>query len=97
MDYSANLCECSRASLPNFYIFKEVKNTKNYISLWVAKKGWMDTYSFSCWMNHFTFLKEKEGILSPSMRHLIILDGNKFHISLEALASDSKKKRCGHA
>ena len=84
--------------LPNFYIFKGVRNTKNYTCLCepgatqgLQKKGWMDTYNFSCWMDHFTFLKEKKGVLSPSMRHLIILDGYKSHVSLEVLEKARRK------
>ena len=85
-------------SLPNFYIFKGVRNTKIHTSLCepeatqgLQKKGWMDTYNFSCWMDHFTFLKEKEGVLSSSMRHLIILDRHKSHVSLEVLEKARRK------
>ena len=42
-------------------------------------------------MDHFTFLKEKEGVLSLSMGHLIILEGQKFHISLEVLEKVRRK------
>ena len=57
----------------------------------LQKKGWMDTYNFSCWMDHFTFLKEKESVFSPSMRHLIILDRHKSHVSLEVLEKAKRK------
>ena len=51
----------------------------------------MDTYNFSYWMDHFTFLKQKEGVLSPNMRHLLILDGHKSHISLDVLEKAKRK------
>ena len=42
-------------------------------------------------MDHFTFLKEKEGVLSSSMRHLIILDGHKSHVNLKVLEKVRRK------
>ena len=51
----------------------------------------MDTYNLSCWIDHFTFLKEKEGLLSPSLRHLLILDGHKSHVSLEVVEKARRK------
>ena len=84
--------------IPNFYIFKGVRHTKNYTILCeegatqgLQKKGWMDTYNFSCWIDHFTFLKEKKRLLSPSLRHLLILDGHKSHVSLEVVEKARRK------
>ena len=51
----------------------------------------MDTYNFSCWIDHFTFLNEKEGVLSPSLRHLLILDGYKSHVSFEVVEKTRRK------
>ena len=51
----------------------------------------LDSYNFSCWIDHFTFLKEKEGVLSLSLRHLLILDGHKSHVSLEVVEKARRK------
>ena len=51
----------------------------------------MDIYNFSCWMDHFTFLKEKEGVLNSSMRNFLIQDGHKSHVSLEILEKAKRK------
>ena len=41
-------------------------------------------------MDHFTFLKE-EGVLSLSMRYLLILHGHKSHFSLEVVEKARRK------
>ena len=51
----------------------------------MQKKGWMDSFHFIEWMDHFiNRIKEEKGV--PSIeRHLLILDGQKSHLSLEVL------------
>ena len=76
----------------NYYIFKGVRKLRNYVikcekgaMQGMKKKGWMDSFHFMEWMNHFiNSIKEKEGV--PSIeRHLLILDGHNSHLSLEVL------------
>ena len=43
----------------------------------------MDTFHFMEWMDHF-INRMKEGVL-PIERHLLILNGHKFHINLKVL------------
>ena len=75
-------------SIPNYYLFKGVRQMRNYGALCepnamigMQKKGWMDSYHFMEWMDHFKHTMEA----NQSRRHLLIPDGHKNHISLEVL------------
>ena len=79
-------------TISNYYNFKGVRKLRNYIALCeegamlgMQKKGWMDTFHFIEWMDHFIHKMQNEENLSQERRHLIILDGHKSHISLEVL------------
>ena len=74
----------ARHSIPRFYIFKGKRRLRDYIHLCEAgstmamqEKGYMTFYLFSRWMDHFIEQLEAIGDLSPSNRHLVILDGHK--------------------
>ena len=79
-------------SIPHFYIFKGKRRLRDYIHLCEAgsimamqEKEYMTSYLFSRWMDHFIEQLEAIGNLSPSNRHLVILDGHKSHVSLEVI------------
>ena len=79
-------------SILHFYIFKGKRRLRDYIHLCEAgstmamqEKGYMTSYLFCRWMDHFIEQLEAIGDLSPSNRHLVILDGHKSHVSLEVI------------
>ena len=78
--------------MPNFYIFKGIRPRRNYLALCedgasfgMQKKGWVDSYLFSKWMDHFlSKLRERERAdVTISDRHLLVLDRHKAHLTLE--------------
>ena len=79
--------------IPNYYILKEVRKLGNYVIKYekramhgMQKKGWINSFHFMEWMNHFINRIKEEGV-PPIGRHLLILDGHKSHLSLEVLES----------
>ena len=93
---------CINASgeiIPNYYIFKGLRIRRDYIALCedgatfdMQKKGWVDSYQFSTWMDNFVMVLRGKRTLSTTSRHLLILDGHKAHLTLEIL---TKAKRNG--
>ena len=84
-------------TMSNFYIFKGIRPRRNYLvlcedgaSFGMQKKGWIDSYLFSKWMDHFLAKMRKRGLLSSTARHLLMLDGHKAHLTLE-VATKAKK------
>ena len=80
------------ASIPHFFIFKGKRRLQDYIQLCGAgttmamqENGYMTSYLFSRWMDHFIEQLEELGNLSPSNRHLIVLDGHKSHFTLDVI------------
>ena len=80
------------ASIPHFFIFKGKRRLQDYIQLCGAgttmamqENGYMTSYLFSRWMDHFIEQLEELGNLSPSNRHLIVLDGHKSHLTLDVI------------
>ena len=76
----------------HFFIFKGKRRLKYYIHLCrvgttmaMQDKGYMTSYLFSRWMDHFIEQLHDIQLLSPSNRHLIILDGHKSHLTLEVI------------
>ena len=51
----------------------------------MQEKGYMTSYLFSKWMDHFIEQLEESGNLSPINRHLIILNEHKSHVTLEVI------------
>ena len=51
----------------------------------MQEKGYMTSYIFLRWMDHFIQQLEELEDLSPTNRHLIILDGHKSHVTLEVI------------
>ena len=82
----------NRKTIPNYYIFKCVRQIRNYVALCepnamigMQKKGWMDNFHFMEWMDDFIHKMKADEGLSQSRRHLVILDGHKSHITFEVL------------
>ena len=78
--------------IPHFFIFKDKRRIKDYIQLCkvgttmaMQEKGYITSYHFSRWMDHFIEHLKDLQLLSPSNRHLIILDGYKSHLTLEVI------------
>jgi hypothetical protein len=86
---------CVNASgehIPHFYIFKGKHMRRNYIercedgtNMAMQPKAWMTGYLFYSWISHFKEALEKLGGISPSNRHLLILDGHSSHVTLDVV------------
>jgi len=82
----------TRETIPNFYIFKGKRRTRNFLVktsdledvMAMQEKAWMTTALFTTSMNHFLRILSKQG-LDPSNRHLLVMDGHKSHVSLEVI------------
>jgi hypothetical protein len=46
-------------------------------------RTWMTSYLFSAWISHFLESVSRVGGISPDHWHLLILDGNNSHVTLE--------------
>ena len=42
----------------------------------------MDSHLFAEWMSKFIDILERRRILSPTRRHLVVLDGHKSHVKV---------------
>jgi hypothetical protein len=78
--------------IPHFFIFKGKHMCRNYIERYksnstmaIQKKTWMTGYLFNSWMSHFVKALESRGGISPTNRHLLILDGHGSHVTLEVV------------
>ena len=76
----------------NFFIIKEKKQIKKYVSLceegamWaMQKRGWLYSYLFSQWIQKFIVILELRRDFSPIRRHIVILDAYKSHITLKII------------
>jgi len=77
--------------LPNFYVFKRRRRrTNNSLKkigekdavMAMQPKAWMMNYLF---MFHFFTSVSKMYDISPSNRHLLLLDNHGFHVTLEVI------------
>ena len=82
----------SGESIPAFYIFKGKRMRENYIakcedgaSMAMQPEAWMTTQLFSHWISHFIRALESRGGVSPSNRHLLVVDGHNSHVTLEVV------------
>ena len=64
----------------------------NYIELYeegatmaMQPEGWMTATLFSHWISHFIQSLQKKGGISPSNRHLLIVDGHSSHVTMEVV------------
>jgi hypothetical protein len=51
----------------------------------MQKNAWMTGHLFEKWLDHFTEHLQKRGGISPSNRHLLILDGYNSHVTIEVI------------
>jgi hypothetical protein len=79
-------------TIPNFYILKRVQFRCNYIeccedkaSTAMARKAWMSGPLFYAWLSHFIARIRESFDLSPTSRHLLVLDGHNSHVTLEVI------------
>jgi hypothetical protein len=79
-------------SIPNYYVFKGKQYQRAYIAecevgarMGMQKNAWMTGHLFEKWLDHFTIHLQKRGGISPSNRHLLILDGHNSHVTIEVI------------
>lgn len=53
-------------------------------------RAWMTTYLFSAWISHFIACIRRFDVISPTQRHLLVLDGHNSHVTLE-VATGARK------
>ena len=82
----------SGQSIPGFYIFRGKRLMDNYIegcedgaTMAMQPEVWMTALLFSQWISHFIKSIESRGGISPSHRHLLIVDGHNSHVTLEVV------------
>lgn len=91
-----SVLSCINASgdfLPNFYIFKGKRRTRNFLKktgeagavFAMQPKAWMTHYLFRAWMTHFLERVDVLYGISPTNRHLLILDGHGSHVTLDVI------------
>ena len=51
----------------------------------MQKNAWMTGHLFEKWLDHFIEYLQKRGDISPSNRHLSILDKHNFHVTIEVI------------
>ena len=78
--------------IPGFYIFKGKRLKENYIVHCESKatqamqpEGWMTAFLFSEWLSHFINALESRGGVSPTNRHLLVVDGHNSHVTLQVV------------
>jgi len=80
-------------ALPNFYVFKGKRKTRNYLTKTREKnaaqamqtKAWMTKDLFMEWMYHFFFNVSKMYEIFPTKRHVLILDGHGSHVTIDVI------------
>jgi len=80
-------------SLPNFYIFKGKRRTRDFLRktgergavLAMQQKAWMTIELFKEWLLHFFYSVSSMYDISPTKRHLLILDGHGSHVGMEVI------------
>lgn len=85
------------SAIPFFYIFKGKRFRQNYVehyesgaTMAMQPRAWMTSYLFSAWISHFIQSVADLGGISPTRRHLLILDGHGGHVTL-AVAIAAKR------
>jgi hypothetical protein len=79
--------------IPNFYIFRGKSFQRDYIkqcednaSMAMQEKAWMTGHLFKSWIGHFVKNVRDYGFgISPSCRHLPILDGHGSHVTMDVV------------
>jgi len=75
--------------IPNYYIFKGKQYQNVHIDkceegacMGMQENAWMTAYLFDKWIDHFVLSLQKKGGVTPSNRHLFIVDGHNSHVTL---------------
>jgi hypothetical protein len=79
--------------IPSFYIFRGKSFQRDYIkhcednaSMAMQPKAWMTGHLFKSWIRHFVKNVKDYGLdISPSRRHLLILDGHGSHVTVDVV------------
>ena len=79
--------------IPNFYIFHSKSFQRDYIkqcedraSMAMQEKAWMTCHLFKSWIGHFVKNVRDYGLgISPSCRHLLILNGHGSHVTMDVV------------
>ena len=76
--------------IPHFFIFKGKRMYMIYIercetnsTIAMQEKTWMTGRLFSSWISHFVKSSDSRGSISPTNKHLLIMDGHGSHVTLE--------------
>jgi hypothetical protein len=79
-------------NIPHFYIFRGKRMRRNYIAqcepsatMAMQTKAWMTGFLFASWIAHFVKALETRRGISPTNRHLLILDGHNSHVTLDVV------------
>jgi hypothetical protein len=48
-------------------------------------QAWMTAFLFDAWISHFIAALNKRGGVSPTNRHLLVLDGHNSHVTLDVV------------
>jgi hypothetical protein len=79
--------------IPSFYIFRDksfqhdyIKQCEDNASMAMQEKAWMIGHFFKSWIGHFVKNVHDCGLhISPSCRHLLILDGHGSHVTMDVV------------
>jgi hypothetical protein len=79
--------------IPSFYIFRGKSFQRDYIkqcednaSMAMQAKAWMTGHLFKSWIGHFVKNVHDSGLsISPTCRHLLILDGHGSHVTMDVV------------
>jgi hypothetical protein len=81
-----------RVSIPSFYVFRGTRFRRNYIerckagaTMAMQVQAWMISYLLSTWISHFIESVTRIGGISPTRRHLLILDGHSSHVIVDVM------------
>jgi hypothetical protein len=55
------------------------------VRMGMQKNAWMTGHLFEKWLSHFVDYLQRRGGVSPSNRHLLILDGHDSHVTIEVI------------
>jgi hypothetical protein len=53
-------------------------------------QAWMTSFLFDAWISHFIAALSTRGGISPLNRHLLILDGHYFHVTLQVVCKAAR-------
>ena len=78
---------------PSFYIFRGksfqcdyIKQCEDKASMAMQEKVWMTGHLFKSWIGHFVKNVRDRGLhISPSCRHLLILDDHGLHVTMDVV------------